>query len=91
MAGHTFLFFFKGEGGQNEIIPFLFYRKEMQKVLAEVTDHMEQQHSAHRYLEKLRMENEAIVLKEKDRAVRSCFILTGTRFNFNDASVIVHR
>ena len=46
-------------------------RREMQKVLAEVTEHMEQQYSAHRYLEKLRTENEAIVLKEKERAVCS--------------------
>lgn len=45
-------------------------RRDMQKVLAEVTDHMEQQHTAHRYLEKLRTENEGIVLKEKERLVR---------------------
>lgn len=41
----------------------------MQRVLAEVTDHMEQQYSAHRYLEKLRTENESIALKEKERTV----------------------
>ena len=43
----------------------------MQKVLAEVTDHMEQQYTAHRYLEKLRTENEGIVIKEKERMVRT--------------------
>lgn len=42
----------------------------MQKVLAEVTDHMEQQYSAHRYLEKLRSENENIAMREKERTVR---------------------
>lgn len=41
----------------------------MQKVLAEVTDHMEQQYSSHRYLEKLRTDNECIALKEKERTV----------------------
>ena len=41
----------------------------MQKVLAEVTEHMEQQYSAHKYLEKLRVENESIALKEKERVV----------------------
>lgn len=48
-----------------------FCRKDMQNVLAEVTDHMEQQYSAHRYLEKLRSENENIALKEKERTVRN--------------------
>ena len=42
----------------------------MQRVLAEVTDHMEQQYTAHRYLEKLRTENEGIAIKEKERMVR---------------------
>ena len=50
-----------------------FCRKEIQRVLAEVTDHMEQQYSAHRYLEKLRSENENIALKEKERTVRKIF------------------
>ena len=36
-----------------------------------MTDHMEQQHTAHKYLESLRSENERIVLKEKDREVCS--------------------
>lgn len=44
-------------------------RKDMQRMLAEVTDHMEQQYSAHKYLEKLRSENESIALKEKERLV----------------------
>lgn len=43
-------------------------------MLAEVTEHMEQQYSAHRYLEKLRAENESIALKEKERKVY-CTIL----------------
>ena len=42
----------------------------MQRVLAEVTDHMEQQYSAHKYLEKLRTENEVIAIKEKEKTVR---------------------
>ena len=41
----------------------------MQRVLAEVTDHMEQQYSAHNYLEKLRTENEAMAIKERERQV----------------------
>ena len=40
----------------------------MQRVLAE---HYEQQNSAHKYIEKLRIANESIVLKEKERVVRS--------------------
>ncbi len=43
----------------------------MQRVLGEVTQHMEQQYSAHRYLEKLRTENETIAIKEKERLVRT--------------------
>ena len=41
----------------------------MQKVLAEVTDHMEKQYSAHQYLERLRSENENVAIKEKERVV----------------------
>ena len=41
----------------------------MQRVLAEVTEHMEQQYSAHRYLEKLRLQNEAMSVQEKERQV----------------------
>ena len=44
-------------------------REELQRVLKEVTQHMEEQHTSHHYLEKLRKENEAIALKEKDRQV----------------------
>ena len=47
----------------------LLIRAELQRVLAEVTDHMEQQYSAHQYLEKLRSENESLALKEKERQV----------------------
>ena len=43
----------------------------MQKVLAEVTDHMEKQYSHHQKLERLRSENETIALREKERVVRS--------------------
>lgn len=39
-------------------------------MLAEVTDHMEQQYSAHNYLEKLRTENEAMANKEQKRQVQ---------------------
>jgi len=46
-----------------------FYRAEVQHVLAEVTEHMAQQHSAHKSLEKLRAENESLALKEKERKV----------------------
>ena len=46
----------------------------MQKMLAEVTDHMEQQYTAHRYLERLRTENEGIMLKEKERLVREALV-----------------
>ena len=41
----------------------------MQRILAEVTEHMEQQYSAHRYLEKLRSENETMAVREKERQV----------------------
>ena len=46
----------------------------MQHVLAEVTEHMAQQHSAHKSLEKLRAENESLALKEKDRKVQHLVI-----------------
>lgn len=41
----------------------------MKQVLSELADHMEQQHTAHKYLEKLHSENEAMVLREKDKEV----------------------
>ena len=47
----------------------LYFRSDMKQILSEVTDHMEQQYTAHRYLEKLRSENETLVLKEKEREV----------------------
>ena len=43
----------------------------MKQILLEVTDHMEQQYAAQRYLEKLHSENEAMVLREKEREVWS--------------------
>ena len=44
-------------------------RDELQRVLKEVTEHMEEQYSAHHYLEKLRADNESLAMKEKDRKV----------------------
>ena len=41
----------------------------MQRILKEVTEHMEEQYSAHHYLEKLRSDNESLAMKEKDRKV----------------------
>lgn len=55
----------------------------MQRVLAEVTDHMEQQYSAHKYLEKLRTDNESIALKEKERTVS---LLIALLHNYSDWS-----
>ena len=51
------------------VVAAIPFRAELQRVLAEVTDHMEQQYSAHQYLEKLRSENESLALKEKERQV----------------------
>ena len=42
----------------------------MKRVLAEVTGHMEQQYSNQRYLDKLRADNEAMALLEKERQVQ---------------------
>jgi chromosome segregation ATPase len=44
-------------------------RNELQKILSEVTEHMEQQYTAHSYLEKLRADNETLAIKEKDRKI----------------------
>ena len=41
----------------------------MKRVLAEVTDHMEQQYSNQRYLDKLRADNETMALLERERQV----------------------
>lgn len=41
----------------------------MKRVLAEVTDHMEQQYSNQRYLDTLRTDNEAMALLERERHV----------------------
>lgn len=45
------------------------YRSNVKRVLAEVTGHMEQQYSNQRYLDKLRADNEAMALLEKERQV----------------------
>lgn len=47
----------------------LHYRSDVKRVLAEVTGHMEQQYSNQRYLDKLRADNEAMALLEKERQV----------------------
>ena len=38
-------------------------------MLSEVSEQMEQQSSAQKYLEKLRTDNELVVIKEKERVV----------------------
>ena len=45
----------------------------MQRILSEVTHHMEQQYVAHRNLDKLRLENEGLSLRQKDRKVCCLF------------------
>jgi chromosome segregation ATPase len=44
-------------------------KAEMQRILSEVTRHMEQQYVAHRNLDKLRLENEGLSLRQKDRKI----------------------
>ena len=41
----------------------------MQRLLEEVTLHIQQQSDSHQYLERVRVENEALALQEKDREV----------------------
>jgi hypothetical protein len=48
----------------------------VKRVLAEVTGHMEQQYSNQRYLDKLRADNEAMALLEKERQVHYCSLLS---------------
>ena len=43
----------------------------MKRVLAEVTEHMEQHYSNQRYLDKLRADNDATVLLDKERQVHN--------------------
>lgn len=58
-------------------------RAETQHVLSDVTRHMEQQYLAQKSLEKLRAENEALAIRQKDRKVgrsedglvRSCTVM----------------
>ena len=56
--------------------PPLLCRAEMQRVLADVTRHMEQQYLAQKSLEKLRADNETLALRQKDRKVGLCFSVT---------------
>jgi len=42
-------------------------------VLSEVSEQMEQQSAAQKYLEKLRTENELVAIKEKERVVSKYF------------------
>ena len=44
-------------------------RSEIKRVLSEVSEQMEQQSSAQKYLEKLRTDNELVVIKDKERVV----------------------
>ena len=44
-------------------------RSEMQMLFEEMTQHIQQQSDSHKYLEKLRIENERTALQEKDRKV----------------------
>ena len=60
---------FMSTGSVVECIQCVCYRAEMQRMLSEVTHHMEQQYTAHRNLEKLRTENEKLALRQKDRKV----------------------
>ena len=43
----------------------------MKRVLAEVTEHMEQHYSNQRYLDKLRADNEATALLDRERQVHN--------------------
>ena len=45
------------------------HRSEMQMLFEEMTQHIQQQSDSHKYLEKLRIENERTALQEKDRKV----------------------
>ena len=71
---HNFSFGDHNADAHEHKILFNPYRDEAQRILSEVTDHMEQQHTAHKYLESLRLENERIVLKEKEREVRASVV-----------------
>lgn len=52
--------------------PSLSIREEVQQVLEKVTDQLEHQYSAHQELEKLRLKQEAMLLREKERQVCVC-------------------
>ena len=44
-------------------------RSEIQKLFEEMAQHVQQQSDSHKYLEKLRVENEQMALQEKDKQV----------------------
>ena len=44
-------------------------RSETQRLLQEMAQHIQQQSDSHKYLDKLRVENEQMALQEKDRQV----------------------
>ena len=49
----------------------------MQQILNEMTKHLEQQNASQRYLERLRAENEHMIIQEKERQVEGlCNIRT---------------
>ena len=53
----------------------------MHRVLAEVSRHMEQQHVAHRNLDKMRAENEHVLKEESERKVSVCKVFRGVYFD----------
>ena len=51
-------------------LSIMYDRSDLKHILAEVTEHMEQQYSNQRYLDKLRADNEAVAMLERERKVR---------------------
>ena len=49
-------------------------RSETQRLLQEMTQHIQQQSDSHKYLDKLRVENEQMALQEKDRQVATTML-----------------
>lgn len=47
----------------------IMVRSEMHQMFEEMTQHIQQQSNSHKYLEKLRVENERMALQEKERQV----------------------
>ncbi len=58
-------------------------------MLSEVTEQMEQQNTAQKYLEKLRSENELIAIREKERVVSE--LVPTLAMNSHSLSVIFFR